>query len=379
MGRPGVRRFMTSTEKVLTLPEAVCDEGYLITAPSYLIDRFTPDCEIIHLPRKAVGGGEIRAVRHETASRLPRRSKRQILQRLAAAVRPDPVIDLPRERCMIDLRQKAAIWNWAHFLDDYLPTAFFLGDLLGVGMERLALVSSAETPDYIRQAAALLGLTLLCTDDTLRGEAIEFSFRPGTGLRSVRAGWVRTPHVEAALAGLRAEAHALARSGPPRRLFLSRRGTRALENEAEIESFLAGRGYQKIYPETLSAAEQFKLFESAEAIVAIHGAALAPLLYRSEASPLRQVVELFPCGHMTDVFRVVAGQVGCRWAGVRGRIRPEQVAPAYDFGARFTRFSLDPFHVDPRSLALALEICEEGPQRVFSAAPDRPSGHRTGG
>ena len=63
-----------------------------------------------------------------------------------------------------------------------------------------------------------------------------------------------------------------------------------------------------------------------------------------------------PCGHMTDVYRVMAGQLGCGWIGVRGRIKPEYVRPAYELGAVFKEFSLDSFEVDLAALGLAFDL-----------------------
>jgi capsular polysaccharide biosynthesis protein len=153
------------------------------------------------------------------------------------------------------------------------------------------------------------------------------------------------------LAGLDAQNGAL-----PSRIFLSRRDTRVLENEAEVADWLGARGFTKLYPEDFSAADQLRLFRQAEVIVAVHGAGLAPLLYASVSDRPRHLVELLPCGHMTDVYRVMAHQTGWSWAGVRGRLKPEYVKPAYAFHAEFKQFSLDSFEVDIRALDEAFAL-----------------------
>ena len=58
---------------------------------------------------------------------------------------------------------------------------------------------------------------------------------------------------------------------------------------------------------------------------------------------------------MTDFFRLMAQQVGVSWTGVRGRLKPEYVAPAYREQRVFKQFSLDNFEVDPVSLDRALK------------------------
>jgi hypothetical protein len=57
---------------------------------------------------------------------------------------------------------------------------------------------------------------------------------------------------------------------------------------------------------------------------------------------------------MTDVYRVMSAQIGSSWIGVRGRIKPEYVEPAYKLKTSFSRYSLDSFEVDPTALSQAL-------------------------
>jgi tetratricopeptide (TPR) repeat protein len=66
----------------------------------------------------------------------------------------------------------------------------------------------------------------------------------------------------------------------PRRIYLSRRGaaTRRLANEAELLPLLEQHGFVAVQAETLSASQQLALFQSAEVILGVDGAALANLL-----------------------------------------------------------------------------------------------------
>jgi capsular polysaccharide biosynthesis protein len=141
----------------------------------------------------------------------------------------------------------------------------------------------------------------------------------------------------------------------PTNVFLSRRGTRALTNEAAIEALLSARGFVKVYAEDLSLPEQFALFRQAEEIVGIHGAGLAPLQYRSPSSPALRFVELAPIGIMTRWFGIMCEQVGGKYAAVRGRIRPEYVPHLYR-DEPYLKDANDSFEVDPKSLEKALEI-----------------------
>ena len=245
--------------------------------------------------------------------------------------------------------------NWAHFLNNHLPICFALMDQTGLKPEEAVLILPAKTPGYIVRAAGFFGLRTICSADRIEGEGVAFTSEPWTGIRSVRAQWAKLPQIRAILS--QESVHGVAPGDPlPRKVFLSRRDTRNLENEAAVEAYLAERGYAKIYPEDLPVADQLRLFEQADSMVAIHGAGLAPLLYLSDKARLKQLVELFPCGHMTDVYRVMSHQVGCRWIGVRGKIKPEHVTPAYDLENPFLQYSLQSFELDLAALDLAFEM-----------------------
>ncbi|WP_306115421.1 MULTISPECIES: DUF563 domain-containing protein [unclassified Roseovarius] len=257
----------------------------------------------------------------------------------------------------IDLRRRFP-QNWAHFLNNHLPMCFAMMNHLDLTPQQILLILPGKTPGYIVQAADFFGFRSLCTSNSVEGLGIEFDMEPWIGVRSVRADLVKLPMVTAILNEQRANWHDT--DSLPEKVFLSRRKTRALENEAEVEAHLAKDGYVKIYPEDLSTLGQLMLFEHAERIIAIHGAGLAPLLYISENTRLRKLVEIFPCGHMTDVYRVMAQQVGCKWIGVRGKIKPEHIGPAYDLEAPFFKYSLQSFEVDLESIDLAQEmLCQE--------------------
>ncbi len=335
-----------------------CPADVMVSARSYFIDRVVPDCEIIHLPSKSVGGGEFWcALEKNVTLSFQAQSARTGLRRYlgASSPRSGPIhID---NKILFDFRLKFP-QNWAHFLNDHLPIYFNITHELGLHPADTLLILPRKTPGFIQHAADFFGLHTLCTDVPVHGDAMTFQTDHWVKCRSIRAQWAHLPFPTETLdsAGIRD-----GRQGSlPRRAFVSRRNTRNLENEAEVEAFLAQRGYTKVYPEDLGVADQFRLFERAEHIVAIHGAGLAPLLYRSGMSRLTGVIELFPCGHMTDNFRVMAHQVGCAWTGVRGKIKPEHVEPAYDLSRPFVKFSLQSFEVDVRALETALSMQCEG-------------------
>lgn len=344
---------MTASEMSrIDVPAGVTGPATLVTARSYMIDRFLPDCEIVALPEKEVPGGHIRFRRGPVT--LPAVPHGDRVARLKGRLRPPPRRRV-EGRVLFDLRHHD-VENWAHYLNIYMPVVFRLCEETGTSWDAALLVVPQATPGHIHEVAAILGFELLPTDGTVEGEGVEFQPAPWTASRPARAEWVRRiPAIEAAL-------EAATQGGPPlpERPFLARRDTRVIVNMDEVEACLAPRGYATVHAEDLSPADQMRLFREARAMVAIHGAGLAPLLYVPRGGRLARLVEILPVGHMTDVYRVMAEQVGVPWIGVRGRIKPEYVAPAYRLGTPFKEYSLDSFEVDVAALERALDLAGDG-------------------
>jgi hypothetical protein len=352
----------------LALPGLSVGPGWIVTARSYFADRVVPACETIRCPPVSLPEATLAyALGPATLPARPMGRLRRRLARLRPAAAPHAV---PAGRIAIDLRRHAPE-NWAHFLNNHLPLTFRLAEALGLSPEqaraRLLGVVPEAAPGYLRGAAALFGLELLATDGAVAagggsgGEVLSFSIEPWHAQRAARHLWVRAPWPRGALGRLAAEAPG---APLPRRILLSRRDTRRLSNLAEVEAVLAPRGYATVHAEDFSPADQMRLICGAEEVAAVHGAGLAPLLYAGLADGLpgpRRLIELMPCGHMTDVYRVMAAQVGCAWIGVRGRIKPEYVRPAYDLAAPFRAHSLDDFEIDPEALRLAFDLIAQDP------------------
>lgn len=313
----------------------------LITARSYLVDRVVPDCEVITLPGRQAPGGEIPYERVDRIGPPPPRGGWRGFLREGARRKP---VDL-RGTLGMDCRVSSPK-NWSHFLNLHAPLAFELARRLGCSPADLTLILPGNTPAFILGAARHLGFCTQCADGPVDGPGVAFRLSGNITVPGRRK-WLDDAGIIDRLAG--ADGPAL-----PARIFLARRKQRAISNQPEIEALLHPLGYVTIYPEDLPVAQQFRLFNKAHRIVAVHGAGLAPLLFRHPGSPLRQMVEILPCGHMTDFFRLMAQQVGVPWIGVRGRLKPEYVVPAYRTPGMFKKFSLDSFEVDPISLDRAL-------------------------
>jgi hypothetical protein len=90
------------------------------------------------------------------------------------------------------------------------------------------------------------------------------------------------------------------------KVFISRRGARALLNEEEVAHFLATRGYRTVFFEDLQPREQLAIAAAAVDVVAIHGAAMALL---ATSKKLRKVLEIQPPHVYHDTFRTATPAV----------------------------------------------------------------------
>lgn len=327
----------------ITVDPFPLEPSWLITAKSYLIDRAVPDCEVVALPGRLAPGGNIPFGLVERTTPQPRPGG---WRRLLRSTLGDRTTFLRRSLGM-DCRVSSPE-NWSHFLNLHIPLAFELARRLDRSPEDMTLILPAKTPSFILQGAAHLGFLTHCTDGPVEGSIVDYRLSLNITIPDRRK-WLEKSGVIKRIA-------TLDDSTLPKRTFLARRKQRAISNQAEIEALLHPLGYVTVYPEDLSVEDQFRLFNTAEQIVAVHGAGLGPLLYRHPNSPLRHLVEILPCGHMTDFFRLMAQQVGVPWTGVRGRLKPEYVAPAYQMQNFFKQYSLDNFEVDPESLERALAM-----------------------
>jgi len=106
----------------------------------------------------------------------------------------------------------------------------------------------------------------------------------------------------------------------PRRLYIDRSFSRLrpLRNERELIAALTCMGFVSVRPETMSVADQVRLFRGAEIIVAPHGAGLTNLGF---CRPGTRVVELLMDAYCNWCFRNLAGLHQLRYDCVLGRAR----------------------------------------------------------
>lgn len=198
-------------------------------------------------------------------------------------------------------------------------------------------------------------------DDDVFGNIIEYSVDPWIAIRGVRHEIMRNEFLNSDFSS---KIQSIAED-KPKNIFLSRKDTRCLINESAVEGFLTSKGFTKVYLEEFDVFEQIALVALAENIVAIHGAGLAPLLFRAGFDlPPVKLIEIFSPGHLTNVYRVICHQVTGKWCGIRGKLEPSIIKHAYivsneinkfDF---FWKFGHKNFEIDLDSLKLAIKELE---------------------
>ncbi|WP_066258976.1 glycosyltransferase family 61 protein [Neobacillus drentensis] len=88
-----------------------------------------------------------------------------------------------------------------------------------------------------------------------------------------------------------------------KRIYISRKWSRIITNESDLWDLLKPYGFIKVELETLSVAEQARLFSTAEVIVGAHGAGLANLTF---CRPDTKVIEIFTPTFITPLYWVIS-------------------------------------------------------------------------
>jgi hypothetical protein len=151
----------------------------------------------------------------------------------------------------------------------------------------------------------------------------------------------------------------------PEKVFIARKTTRFLLNDAEISQLLESRGFRKYYFEEIPVAQQWQIVANARQIVAVHGAALASLAFNQRGLTHKpgdrrglQLIELFSPGYQVDLYRRFAAVLNAHWCAVRGKITPQVVRDLDEKGLARSH-EKSPFAIDPGTLEMALDYSEQ--------------------
>lgn len=330
------------------LPSYRIKRGWLIGEHTKLLDRYSPILEEHYLPEFASPEGRL-MIKYDAGTLTVSDSKKaRKVQGIARALLRRKVVqsELCAELCTLDFRVNSPA-NWAHAFTNHLPLALLISNLLNISPSGICILLPGTISGRIVELFKLIGFSVVTEDGRVLGKFCQFDVNPWIALRGLRCEVLRQSGVKAQLMAAVAPI-----PEPSRKIFVSRKDHRKLINEQEVETYLEGFGYEKVYPEELGLVEQISLLTGAEKIVAVHGAGLGPMILKSILGDRSyDLLEIFSPAHITNVYRMIAEQTRGSWIGVRGQVWPDLIGEKANFQNNLMDFSLS-----IASLQRAMEI-----------------------
>ena len=249
--------------------------------------------------------------------------------------------------------------NYYHFLHDALPRTAVLEQAAGV-----APVDRWYVPRATRFQRELLDLWGIPEDRVVDSAEVAHVRAETLVVPGVPSLIERNPPWVAQLLRERLRPPGLERV-PGRHLYLTRgtaKANRVATNEAEVLALLRPLGFEPLDAGELSVAGQIQAFAEADVIVALHGAALANLVF---CSPGATVIELFPAGSLVaDYWKMASGVPGLEYrylCGTGPGVAPTRSGQVPTFGPPVGRergdFVVADITVDlPRLEAVVAEV-----------------------
>ncbi|MEM1379443.1 MAG: glycosyltransferase family 61 protein [Pseudomonadota bacterium] len=335
----------------LEVPSLTDPTSWMIGPRSLFADRMRADVEFIATPPRTFPPlkGSFDAAPEPRPTGDYRGRKDKLLPWKSGA---QETPSIPEGRYLFDIRGRG-LGNWSHALNQGLVLSLKVRDLLRDhgGADPIIVLSTAcfsKVTAYFER----LGFETIVTDDPLTAPQVVYTEDNRTVLRFFNRTWSE-PHL-----GLIADSIRDTDPGTGDSIFISRKDGRMIANIDQIEPMLTADGFTTVYMEDHSLEEQFAMIHRARRIVAIHGAGLAPLLFRRKEEGPLQFIEIFSASHVTPFFRQMADHLECSYRAVRAVPDPATLPAAYDPETSVSEFakahSLKAFHVDPVSLEVAL-------------------------
>lgn len=345
---------MTFKTSEIVLSSYKVSNDWLISPATFLVDSYVPYVEKIYLHETSTSAGKIRFKLIDGVSQT--KLKKTFIQKLLISSKGQKNID--NNAVFIDLRVNSP-HNISHAIMMHLPLVLFaerhFRDYLQ--QKQLLLVLPANIPSYIVSLFQLLGYKLLLTDSAIKGAHFDYKIDLWQQFRGELGQVLKDGVTDAAFI----ESISKSAKQLPRKIFISRKDSRKLKNEQDVEALLSSKGYKKVYAEDYSVMEQVAMVSHADCIVAIHGAALGLVVFRVlfDLPPIK-LIELFSPSHMTNVYRILTQQIGGSWVGVRGKVWPELLQYAYtdSMPGKVRKYSLSDFDVCEKSLRCALDLLD---------------------
>jgi len=330
---------MQIEEKSSAKPEStlVVAPSKLFTFPTRLADAWVPEGLEVHLPGYSLNRPPLVLSVRTGATNSQQTSFRNLARSLYAKVAPE--ISIPGTH-LFDARFDTD-GNIAHLLLNVGPALLHSKETFG----NVTVILKSTASAMGRETYRLLGCPVLTTDRDVCGQVIV----PPDCRNGAYQAWYRALFSPIEIAEPCCSA--------PERVFLSRKGPRRLVNEEQVEQTLARYGFHKVYFEEIPLPQKWWIGRNAKAVVGIHGAGLASLVFNRQGVKL---LELFHPGYVVNLYRQLTNAIGGTWCGVAGQM-PAGIVRELDVKGKARKFVYSPIRIDIGSLRSALEYLDLSP------------------
>lgn len=229
--------------------------------------------------------------------------------------------------------------NLAHLVGHHLARLGYAKDKLGVGVDDVLVILEKNSPGISHRIFEMVGYETCETNRVVSANVLEVDIDRYESYRI-------TPYVaQVEPTGIPTSAR--------EKVFISRKSSRCLTNEAEIIEVLEGHGYSTHYFESIPLKEQWSIVRDAGSIVSIHGAALGYLCGKGSAGSDYTLLEIMSPGLVADIFRKTTAALGGRYICCRGQLSSEFVKTV-DESENYRTMEAADFYLHPDALERAL-------------------------
>lgn len=303
----------------------------MFTYPTRLADAWNPRIMEINLPGHQLERAAIEITVRQGVTQSFSSKKRNILNGIQK--KPAAPIHMDDE-FIYDSRYEPSA-NIAHILSNVAATLLAIKEMF----PKVTVILGENASTMARNAYKTLGFPVLFTDQEVYGQIISTSVVIS---KDTYEGLYNLLFGNLDFEGIKQDT--------PERVFISRKGTRCLINESEIDQTLQEYGFEKFYFEDIPISEQWSVTKNAKVLVGLHGAALCSLVFNNKAV---KVVELFHPGYVVDMYRYMTNDIGGSWCGVTGQL-PDNLIKELEVKQQPRSFALSSTKIDPNSLRMAL-------------------------
>lgn len=327
------KSLTTSSKAVSIAPSKI------FTYPTRLANCWRAEVMEINLPGFKLEGNEIEVkIREGSTSSLgiqPQRIYRKIYKKIA------PPINM-KDHYIHDARYDTDR-NIAHILGTVLPRILIAKEIC----PNITVVLKKKACTMAKNVYNLFGFSVFCTDRDVQGKLILVNTTNPSKVNPIEE-FIGFPD-------LLFNNFSEFSQGTPERVFISRKGTRGLINEQEIEQTLYEYGFHKFYFEDIPLSQQWSIMRNAKVIVGVHGAGLAGIIFNRNTP---KVIELVHPGYLGWGYRPKTNAVGGKWCGVTGQITPNVIRELDFKPTTGRRFGLSSMKIHSTSLKMALEYLQ---------------------